>query len=115
MTQFRQGDIVFASFPFSSQKGSKVRPCLILAECDTAEDYLASYISSSRFPSAFPSTIIIEKGIRDFELTGLVTTSYIRADKLSVLHTSVIGGKIGEMPSDLLAQVKSALRNLLEL
>jgi mRNA interferase MazF len=115
MTEFRQGDIVIASFPFSTQKGSKVRPCLILARCDTPEDYLASYISSSRFPSAFPATIMIEKGIRDFEVTGLVTTSYVRADKISMLHTSVIGGKIGEMPSTLVAQVKSALRTLLEL
>ena len=115
MIQFRQGDIVIASFPFSTLKGSKVRPCLILAECDSPDDYLASYISSSRFPSAFPSTIMIEKGIRDFEVTGLLTTSYIRADKISMLHTSVIGGKIGEMPSSLMTKVKSALRTLLEL
>ena len=59
MTEFQQGDIVIASFPFSTLQGTKERPCLILAVCDSPEDYLAAYISSSALIKEFSSVVPI--------------------------------------------------------
>ena len=113
MTEFQPGDIVIASFPFSTQKGAKERPCLILAVCDSPQDYLAAYISSSAYAMSLVSAISIP--ISFASETSLKVTSYVRADKLSMLHVSVIEGRIGKLPLEIMLQVKASLKKLLAL
>ncbi len=115
MNEFQAGDIVLALFPFSSQKGSKVRPCLILAQCEVPEDYIIAYLSSSNFAASLLRSIKIEHNKESENTTGLKVTSYLRVDKLYTLHRSVIVGKIGILPSSLDNQVKTGLKKLFNL
>lgn len=115
MSELQSGDIVLALFPFSSQKGSKVRPCLILAQCEVPEDYVIAYLSSSDFAASLSTSIIISHTKESEDTTGLKVTSYLRVDKLYTLHHSVIVGKIGMLPSPLENQVKAALKKLFKL
>lgn len=115
MNELQSGDIVLALFPFSSHKGSKVRPCLILAQCEVPEDYIIAYLSSSAFAASLSSRIKIERNSDIEDITGLKVTSYLRVDKLYTLHRSVIVGKIGRLPLSLDNQVKAALKKLFNL
>jgi mRNA interferase MazF len=109
---FKQGDIVLAPFPFSSLKGAKARPCLILARCAVPEDYVIAYISSSDLASKLPMIVRIEHSSEIAMTTGLKVTSYLRADKLYTLHSSMIIGKIGILPPRLMTEVKGILKKL---
>jgi mRNA interferase MazF len=112
VSDFEPGDIVLAVFPFSSLKGAKARPCLVLAHCDVPEDYIVAYISSSEFASTLPLSVRIEHTEEIASATGLKVTSYLRADKLYTFHRSVIVGKIGNLPSPLMTEVKVTLVRL---
>jgi mRNA interferase MazF len=109
---FEPGDIVLAPFPFSSLKGAKARPCLILARCAIPEDYVIAYISSSDLASKLPMVVRIEHSSEIALATGLKVTSYLRVDKLYTLHRSMIIGKIGILPPRLMAEAKSVLKRL---
>ncbi len=112
MIDFEPGDIVLAPFPFSSLKGAKARPCLILARCAVPEDYVIAYISSSDFASKLPMSIRIEYTLEIASITGLKVTSYLRADKLYTLDRTMIIGKIGILPPRLMTEAKNILRIL---
>jgi mRNA interferase MazF len=112
VSEFEQGDIVLATFPFSSLKGAKTRPCLILARSAVPDDYVVAYISSSEFASQIPTSVKITHSIEIATSTGLKTTSYLRADKLYTLHRSVIVGKIGSLPNSLIVEAKASLKKL---
>jgi len=43
---FQPGELVIAAFPFSSLAGIKRRPCLILAEGDTPDDFVVAFVTS---------------------------------------------------------------------
>jgi mRNA interferase MazF len=109
---FEPGDIVLAPFPFSSLKGAKARPCLILARCAVPEDYVIAYISSSAFASKLPMSVRIEHSTEIATTTGLKVTSFLRADKLYTLDRSMIIGKIGILPPRLMADAKGVLKRL---
>jgi mRNA interferase MazF len=112
VSDFEPGDIVLAPFPFSSLKGAKARPCLILAHCAVPEDYVIAYISSSDFASKLSMSVRIEHSSEVALTTGLKVTSYLRADKLYTIDRSMIIGKIGILPPLLMVDAKSVLRRL---
>jgi mRNA interferase MazF len=88
---FQPGEIVHAAFPFTDLSSNKRRPCLVLAQCDSPDDFLVAFITSA----------------------GLKRPSLVRVDKLTTLHLSVISGAIGVMPDDLMRSVRQKLRLLL--
>jgi hypothetical protein len=74
---FLPGEIVIASFPFSSLAGVKRRPCVVLAAGNTAYDFVVAFMTTAAAAA---------------KQTGLKAFSVIRADKLVTLNDSVISG-----------------------
>jgi hypothetical protein len=40
---FRAGEVVIAAFPFTSLRGDKRRPCVVLAAGDTPNDFVVAF------------------------------------------------------------------------
>src|SRR5437879_616463 len=98
---FQPGEIVHAAFPFTDLTTSKRRPCLVLARCDSPDDFIVAFISSSLSARSLHS-VVVEPAHPAWRSTGLKRPSLVRADKLSTLHLSVISGAIGMLPTDLI-------------
>lgn len=112
---FQPGELVIAAFPFSSLAGIKRRPCLILAEGDTPDDFVVAFVTSVTTTSRLPSATLIEPSHPAWVQTGLKVPSVIRADKLVTLNDSVISGAIGTLPLDVLTHVRGKLKALFRL
>jgi len=48
-----------------------------------------------------------------FRRTGLEKASLLKAEKIAVVHRSVLQRKLGAIPTDLLAQMQAALKRAL--
>src|ERR1051326_6938209 len=103
---FRPGEIVIAAFPFSSLTTLKRRPCVVLAESDTPNDFVVAFITKTTAAANLPSAVLIDSAHPAWKHTGLKVQSVIRPDKLVTLNDAVISGAIGVLPSDLLAVVR---------
>jgi mRNA interferase MazF len=115
---FQPGEIVQAAFlqaafPFSDLTASKRRPCLILACCDSPDDFIVAFITSSATAPSGRHSIGVPFTHPEWRKTGLKVPSIIRADKIPTLHTSVISGAIGILPEDLMTLVQQTLQKLL--
>ncbi|HTG43977.1 MAG TPA: type II toxin-antitoxin system PemK/MazF family toxin [Verrucomicrobiae bacterium] len=110
---FKPGEIVHAAFPFTDLTTSKRRPCLVLACCDSPDDFILAFISSSAASNALPHSIAVDPRHAEWSKTGLKRPSLVRADKLTTLHLSVLSGAIGALPDDLMRSVREKIRQLL--
>jgi mRNA interferase MazF len=110
---FKQGDIVIADFPFTSMTGVKKRPCVVLAQSDSAGDYIVAFISSALSAQLLRSSVDLSPTHAEWGKTGLRVACVIRSDKVMTLNTVLIDGKIGELPSDVLKALKQKLAALL--
>ncbi|MBI4024031.1 MAG: type II toxin-antitoxin system PemK/MazF family toxin [Verrucomicrobia bacterium] len=111
---FQPGEIVIAAFPFSTFTGEKRRPCVVLAACDSPNDFVVAFITTTLTVAQLPSATLISPNHRAWKQTGLKTTSVIRADKLVTLNDSIISGAIGALPPDVLAAVRGKLKILFQ-
>jgi mRNA interferase MazF len=94
---FFPGEIVIATFPFTDFRGTKKRPVLILGRCESSNDFLAAYITSSEDVKKNRFSVIIpDSGSLD-SASGLKRQSAIRADKLATLNIEVLRGVIGDL------------------
>jgi len=110
---FQPGEIVHAAFPFTDLSSNKRRPCLVLAQCDSPDDFLVAFITSAPTAPASTRTVAVNPTHSDWRKTGLKRPSLVRVDKLTTHHLSVISGAIGVMPDDLMRSVRQKLRLLL--
>jgi mRNA interferase MazF len=110
---FQPGEIVHAAFPFSDLSSVKRRPCLVLAQCDTPDDFLVAFITSEMSGASSTRVVAVSPTHLEWRRTGLKRPSWIRVDKLTTLHLSVISGAIGVLPDDLMTSVREKLRTLL--
>lgn len=86
----RVGEIVLLDFPFTNQRGSKVRPAVIISDAsDNFNDLLVAYITSdvdsyvySKFSMAFDQD--------DLDKGTIARQSLIRVDKVIVISEDVI-------------------------
>lgn len=110
----KRGEIWLVRFPFTTLTLTKLRPALVLAV--HAEDAMMMGIFS-RIPSgSFRDTWLqIEDQHTQFSQTGLKKTSLLKAEKIAVIHQSVLHRKLGVLPSDIMRQVEKALKLALQL
>jgi mRNA interferase MazF len=110
---FRSGEIVHAAFPFTDLSSNKRRPCLILAQSNSPDDFFVAFITSAPTVSGSRCAVAVNATHSDWAKTGLKRPSFVRVDKLTTLHVSVISGAIGVLPEDLMRSVRQKLRLLL--
>ncbi len=107
---FKPGEVVIAAFPFTALTTSKRRACLILARCETPDDFLVAFISSVPAKSAWRWAVALEPNHPEWRRIGLKAPSVLRMDKLTTLHASVLSGAIGELLDDLMMAARGRLK-----
>lgn len=104
----KKGDIVLIPFPFTDLSGNKLRPALVLAV--SSADITVAFITSQ---TAFREPTDVE--IQADAHSGIKKTSLIRPAKLATIDKTFAVGKIGSLASNLLNQVNSSLKVILQL
>jgi mRNA interferase MazF len=107
------GAVVLVNFPFTDLQSSKVRPALVLTQ--KRDDVIIVGIFSRVLAYLQDSWIIIDESDPGFKQTGLKKSSMIKTEKIAVVHQSLIKKKLGDIPSELMQQVKRTLRKTLQI
>src|SRR5687768_17505024 len=96
----RVGEIVLSAFPFSDLTGSKRRPCAVLAEAESQNDFVVAFITSAA-PSRFSRFgVQIDPSHANWRMTRLKSPSMIRVDRLCTLNAKLFSGRVGVLPPD---------------
>jgi len=105
----KPGEVWLVRFPFTDLTSTKLRPALVWAV--HGEDVIVMGIFS-RVPGGTirKTWVRIEDRDAAFPRTGLKKTSLLKAEKVAVLHESVLQRKLGTFSSDFKAQVQEALK-----
>ena len=104
---FSFGDILIINFPFTDGKGSKRRPVLVIKQTDD-NDLLIAKVTSQPYNTQF------DMPISEWKQAGLLSISFIRIHKIQTLHSSLVFGQIGRLPSTDLKSAKKAIINLVK-
>jgi len=109
-----RGEIWLVRFPFTDLSSTKVRPAVVWAVF--GEDAVVVGVFS-RVPARPPweTWVLIEEGEQDFAQTGLGKTSVVKAEKLAIVHCSVLERRLGHMPLALMSRIEVALKKALYL
>ena len=102
-----KGKIVVVPFPFTDLSSIKRRPALILHE--TKYDVVVAYISSVMPATPSPEDVLIPRSRSSFIRTGLISDSVIQLDKLATIEKSLIIRTLGEVDSNLKAEINPKL------
>ena len=104
------GDVVWAPFPFTSLRGAKIRPVLVLADAREAgeDDWIVCEITSS----STPHNRAIPIGPGDMQSGRLRRDSVARPDRLITLNQDVFRRIIGRVTDAKQAEVRAAVRSL---
>jgi len=110
----KRSEIWLVRFPFSDLTSAKRRPALVLAVY--GEDVIMVGIFS-RIPrgSLRKSWIRLDASHADFAQSGLKKTSILKAEKIAVIHESVLQRRLGVLSADLMKRVDRALKIALHL
>jgi len=114
MPKPKHGEVWLLRFPFSDLISTKLRPALIWAT--HGEDVIVLGIFSRLRAGGLKKTWVpIEQNHADFRATGLLKDSLIKAEKIAVVHYSVLQRKLGRFSHQLTDTVDIALRRALQL
>ncbi len=109
-----QGEVWLVRFPFTDLTNTKLRPAVVWAVL--GEDVIVVGVFSKAPVRPLKETwVSVEEGTQDFVLTGLAKTSIVKAEKLAVIHRSVLQRRLGSMSPALMAQIEVALKKALHL
>jgi len=100
MDEYHRGEVVLVRFPFTNLQTTKLRPAVILAL--HGEDVIVVDIFSTVPTFRKDTWLLLEQHHPHFPQTGLKRTSIVKAEKLTILHQSVIHSKIGSFHPSLM-------------
>lgn len=110
-----RGDVVLARFPFTDQRGTKLRPVLVLAEVPGAyRDFIVLFISSQLGQAAPSLDVILDPSHPAFAGSGLKVASVFRTAKLASVSDALLAGTLGRLDDAVLADIIRRLVRLLE-
>lgn len=109
-----RGEIWLVRFPFTDLSSAKLRPAVVWAMF--GEDAIVVGVFS-RVPTRPPQEtwVLIEEGEQDFGQTGLAKTSVVKAEKLTIVHYSVLRRRLGRLSPALMSRIGIALKKALYL
>lgn len=108
VAEFRRGQVVLVSFPFTDLRSAKLRPAVVLAV--HGEDVVVCGVFSTLPPSLKQSWVLIEEKDPAFDRTGLKRSSVIKCEKLATLHRSIVHSAIGYLPQTVLSSVRERVK-----
>jgi mRNA-degrading endonuclease toxin of MazEF toxin-antitoxin module len=110
MEKLSIGQVVLATFPFSDLTSTKLRPCLIIGIAEFNDVALCQITSK-----AYQSKRAVSLANIDFEYGSIVTSSYIRPDKIATLDKSMVKRVLGNLKNNKQREVKERLSMFLEI
>lgn len=100
------GEVLIINFPFSDGLRSKRRPVMVIK--DTADtDILIAKVTSQSYNTEF------DIYINEWQMTGLLSASYVRIHKIQTIHSSLVFGNIGRLENNALKLVGRTFANLI--
>ncbi|MFH1097238.1 MAG: type II toxin-antitoxin system PemK/MazF family toxin [Candidatus Desantisbacteria bacterium] len=105
MENYRQGEIILVSFPFTNITSVKQRPAIVLLDTGD-EDVVVVRVTSQPVQTLFDVKII------EWQQAGLLVPSVIRVHKLATIEKRLIMRRLGTLKDDDWAQVCAAIRQL---
>lgn len=116
--KLRRGDVVLLAFPFTSGKGNKVRPALVV-QCDANNDRLknviVAMITSTTERAHEPTQMLIDIAHPAGKQSGLLHTSALKCENLFTVEQSVVLRAIGYLPIESMRDVDKCLKAALGL
>ena len=111
----QEGHIVLFRFPQTDQSTGKMRPALVIRKCPGPfEDWMICMISTQLTQQIIGLDEIIKPGDSDFGGSGLKLASLFRVSRLAVVDKSILMGTIGEIYSDRLSRIKTAISSWIQ-
>ena len=108
----KAGDIVLFNFPLTNLEKSKLRPSLLISKVPGKyDDWLICMISSQMHQLQKDYDFFLSEGSEEFSSTGLKSASVIRSTRLAVVNSEILLGKIGNISSSLLKDIKTKISN----
>ncbi len=108
----RRGEIWLVRFPFTDLTTTKVRPALVWAVFE--EDVVVIGVFSRMPARPLRETwVLIQEEEQDFAQTGLAKTSVVKAEKLAIVHYSVLQRRLGHLSPELMSRIERALKKAL--
>jgi len=112
---WRRGDIILVSFPFTDLRGKKTRPALVISSFGNDFIIVGIFTLKPAFRKLRPTWLFIEDdGSKFFKQTGLKKTSILKAEKITVVHHSIIQKKLGKVSDEFMGKVELALKKALQ-
>lgn len=114
----RRGDVVLVRFPFSSGRGSKRRPAVVVqADRNNARlgNTIIAQITTNLSRLGEPTQVLVDPATPEGATSCLVSPSAVTCENVATIQVSRIARKIGELDPSLVQQVDDALRAALEL
>jgi mRNA interferase MazF len=109
-------DIVILRYPFTDLTATKARPALVVSPDSQSSGEDAVFIAITG-NTACKGTydLIFPSSDPEYSISGLLSDSVIKVDKIFTLHKSLAAKKIGKLGSRLQLKVKSQLTQFFEL
>lgn len=108
--------IFLVPFPFDDFSAYKVRPAICLTNpIGNYNHVIIAFITSQVPKSLNKSDLVVKKGTKRFDKTGLKVTSTIILHRLVTISTDIIKRELGKAPNELEKEIKLKLQELFEL
>ncbi len=107
---FEQRDIILIPFPFSNQRGAKVRPAIIISNnrLNRADDIIVSGITSNITKNQY--SITIEE--KDLELNNIKEECCIKVENILRIEKSLVLKKIDSLREETFTEVLTKVKSL---
>ncbi len=113
MPKPERGEIWLVRFPFTDFTSEKVRPVLVWVT--HGEDVIVIGIFSRAPASAIlrETWVEISEHTTTFSQTGLKRPSFIKTEKIAVVHETILLKKVGSLPAEIMEKVARSLKTAL--
>ncbi len=114
-----RGDVVLMNYPFSSGRGGKVRPAVVV-QTDTNNSRLTNTIvamitRTTQRARHEPTQYLLDPSTPEGNAAGILHPSAITCENLFTVEQQVIFRKIGSLPAAAMQQVNNCLKAALQL
>ena len=114
----RRGDVVLVHYPFSSGKGGKLRPALVVQNDRNnrrLSNVILAAITTRTRHSGEPTHLLVDPSLAEGVGSGLRLVSCITCENLATIEKSPIVKRLGALQPFVMQRVAECLKNSLEL
>lgn len=109
----QRGDVVIVNFPFTSGRGSKIRPALVVQNDFNNRrltNVIVAAITTTTHRSGQPTQYLLELSSDEGKQSGLAHDSVVTCENLVTIECSLVRKKIGSLPQPTMAVSNDCLK-----